>query len=68
MAVTSDDKMRGAQAALLFAKLQQFGVKSELHVWQEGGHGYGLYKRGKACDGWEDDLKVWLKLNGMLPE
>jgi len=68
MAVTSDDKMRGAQAALLFARLLKFGVNAEVHVWQKGGHGYGLYKRGEACDGWEEDLQVWLKLNGLLPE
>lgn len=66
MAVTSDDNMRGAQAALLFAELQKSGVATELHVWQKGGHGYGLYKRGNACDGWEDDLKVWLEVNGFL--
>jgi acetyl esterase/lipase len=68
MAVTSDDRMRGAQAGLLYSRLLQFGVKAEIHAWQKGGHGYGLHKIGNACDGWEDDLKVWLKLNGMLPE
>ena len=66
MAVTADDNMRGAQSALLFARLLKFGVSAELHVWQKGGHGYGLYKKGNACDGWEDDLKVWLDLNGFL--
>ncbi|QEG24245.1 alpha/beta hydrolase [Mariniblastus fucicola] len=66
MAVTADDNMRGAQAGLLLARLLQNGVKAEVHVWQEGGHGYGLYKRGKATDGWEENLKVWLELNGFL--
>lgn len=68
MAVTADDNMRGAQSALLFARLLEFGVKAELHVWQKGGHGYGLYKRGNASDGWEDDLKTWLDVNGFLSE
>lgn len=67
MAVTWDDKMRGAQSALLFAKLKQHDVPAELHVWQKGGHGYGIRANGNASDGWEDDLKIWLKLNGMLP-
>ena len=66
MAVTADDNMRGAQAALLFARLCRFGVKAEVHVWQKGGHGYGLYKKGNACDGWEEDLKTWLDVNGFL--
>ena len=66
MAVTSDDNMRGAQSALLFARLLKHGVPAEIHSWQKGGHGYGLHKLGNACDGWEDDLKVWLNLNGFL--
>ena len=68
MAVTADDAMRGAQAALLFAELQKSGVKSELHVWQDGGHGYGLYKRGRQPDGWEGHLKTWLKFNAWLSD
>ncbi len=66
MAVTWDDTMRGAQSALLFAKLKEFGVPAEIHAWQKGGHGYGIRERGNACDGWEKNLEVWLRLNGWL--
>lgn len=66
IAVTADDDMRGAQSALLFARLLKFGVSAEIHVWQQGGHGYGILEMGNACDGWEDDLKIWLELNGFL--
>lgn len=68
MAVTWDDRMRGAQSALLFARLKEFGVPAEIHAWQKGGHGYGIRQRGNASDGWEKQLQVWLKLNGWLPE
>jgi len=37
MAVTWDDKFRGAQAALLFAKLREHGVAAELHAYSTGG-------------------------------
>ena len=67
MAVTADDKQRGAQAALLFAKLCENKVPAELHVWQTGGHGYGMEKRDKQSDGWEKHLQAWLKLNQLLP-
>lgn len=66
MAVTWDDTMRGAQSALLFARLKEHGVAAEIHAWQKGGHGYGIRKNGNACDDWADDLKVWLDLNGFL--
>lgn len=68
MAVTWDDTMRGAQSALLFARLKEHGVAAEIHAWQKGGHGYGIRKHGNACDNWADDLKVWLDLNGFLSE
>jgi acetyl esterase/lipase len=64
MAVTWDDTMRGAQSALLFARLREFGVPAELHAWQRGGHGYGIQKRGNSSDGWQNHLQRWLKLNG----
>ena len=66
LAVTADDRMRGAQSALLFARLLESGVKAELHVWQKGGHGWGIEKWGSPCDGWENDLQAWLKTNGLL--
>jgi dipeptidyl aminopeptidase/acylaminoacyl peptidase len=68
MAVTWDDTMRGAQSALLFAKLKEFGVPAELHAWQKGGHGYGIREQGNATDGWQNDLRVWLALNGWVKE
>jgi len=66
LAVTADDKLRGAQSALLFAKLCEFGVDAEIHVWQHGGHGYGIRKSGRQVDGWEEALKVWLQENQLL--
>lgn len=66
LAATWDDKMRGAQSALLFARLKEHEVPAEIHMWQKGGHGYGLYKRNHPCDGWEEHLKVWLQTNGYL--
>ena len=66
LAATWDDKMRGAQSALLFARLKKYNVPAEIHMWQKGGHGYGLYKNDQPSDGWEEHLKVWLKTNGYL--
>ena len=47
MAVTWDDKFRGAQAALLFSRLREHDVSAELHAYSIGGHGYAMKKSDK---------------------
>ena len=38
-------------------------VPAEMHIFQSGGHGYGIRKHGTAVDGWENLAAVWLKAN-----
>jgi len=64
MAVTWGDKMRGAQSALLMSKLKQHNVPAELHVYQNGGHGYGIRKTELPVSKWHHHLATWLKFNG----
>ena len=64
MAVTWDDKMRGAQAALMLAELKKNGVLGELHVYSKGGHGYGMRNTGHPVSDWKEDLANWLQSTG----
>lgn len=66
MAVTADDRMRGAQAALLFVRLREHGVPAELHVYSQGGHGYGMRPSNNPVAKWGDRLEEWLKVRGFL--
>lgn len=66
MAVTWDDKMRGAQAALMLAELKKNNVMGELHVYSKGGHGYGMRDTGSPVSEWNDDLANWLKSSGFM--
>ena len=66
MAVTWDDVMRGAQSALLMSKLKEHDVPAELHVYQKGGHGYGINESEFPVSKWHHHLADWLKLNGFL--
>ena len=65
LAVTWDDKMRGAQAALMLAELKRNDVLGELHVYSKGGHGYGIRNSGQPVSGWKEDLANWLKSTGL---
>jgi len=66
MAVTWDDSMRGAQSALLFARLREYGVPAELHAYAKGGHGYGMRPSDNPVSKWNEQLHAWLKTSGFL--
>jgi acetyl esterase/lipase len=66
MAVTWDDAMRGAQSALLFARLREHGVPAELHAYTNGGHGYGIRPSENPVSTWNQHLQAWLETSGFL--
>jgi len=66
VAVTWDDKMRGADAALLLNALKKNKVPMELHVFAEGGHGYGLRPGPDQATTWPALAEVWLRNQGLL--
>lgn len=66
MAVTWDDAMRGAQSALLFARLRENKVPAELHAYAKGGHGYGIRESENPVSKWNLHLAAWLKASGFL--
>lgn len=66
MAVTWDDRFRGAQSALLFARLKEHGVPAEFHGYAKGGHGYGIRTSKNPVSNWHHQLEAWLKSSGFL--
>lgn len=60
LSVTADDAYRGVQAASLFIELKRAGVPAELHVYNRGGHGYGIRPGGHPVDSWHHRLADWL--------
>lgn len=42
------------------------GKPVEFHLYQNGGHGFGLGYPGHTSDGWFPVFKHWLDINGML--
>lgn len=66
IAVTWDDRYRGAQAALLFSRFREHDVPAELHVFARGGHGYGLRESDKPVAQWPRLLEQWLQSSGFL--
>lgn len=46
--------------------LHRFNIPCELHIYQKGGHGYGLGKSNNSESGWRYACSKWLEDNGFL--
>ena len=66
----SDDDEPGAQpeqSLALYRALRDAGVPAELHIYDEGGHGFGVRKTGLPVSNWPERCVDWLKHRGILP-
>ena len=61
---THDDRSSSLGSVLIYAGLKRNGVPAELHVYQNGGHGYGMRSvPGSDIGTWPDRATHWLVLN-----
>lgn len=57
-----DDKAVPVDNSKLFYRaLLKNNVRAEILLTQDGGHGFGMLKKGTDSDGWEKNLEKWLK-------
>ncbi len=61
LTVTHDDADRGIGAALLSIELKRNEVPCELHIFVQGGHGYGLRESENAVSQWPQACEKWLR-------
>ncbi len=62
---------RGASSplnsAILYTELLRNKVSAELHIFQNGGHGYGMREvDGSLIDSWPDRAEDWLRARGLI--
>jgi acetyl esterase/lipase/lysophospholipase L1-like esterase len=67
IAAASDDQLGLVPHSVdLYSKWLASKHPAELHIYQKGGHGFGMRKQDIPTDTWIDRLGDWLKLNGWL--
>ena len=63
---TDDDPSSGLGSAAIYMALKKAGVSSELHIYQNGGHGYGMReRRGSVVGSWRSRAADWLWIRGL---
>lgn len=69
VAVAYDDNARMTSSATgLLDAWKNAGRPAEGHMFSDGGHGFGMIRKGKACDIWTDLLAHWMTRIGVLPK
>jgi acetyl esterase/lipase len=64
---TDDDRSSSLGAVLFYAGLKKNGIPAELHVYGNGGHGYGLRPvKSSQISSWPDHAAHWLGTRGFL--
>lgn len=66
MVITQDDPVKVEGAMQYGLALKNAGVPWELHVYPQGGHGYGLRRTDKVVTTWPDRVADWMKAGGWL--
>jgi acetyl esterase/lipase len=66
IAITMDDPVRVEGAFGYALAMKKAKASCELHVYPEGGHGYGLRKTDKLVTTWPDRVTDWLRTGGWL--
>lgn len=63
-----DDRITAAGSALLYLEYKKLGLPAELHIYSQGGHGYGMHKGDKPVLTWSQRAGEWLKASGWLDQ
>lgn len=66
VALAADDPLFGKSDFGLITAWQKAGRPVEFHLYQNGGHGFGLGNPGKSSTGWFPQFMLWLEVNGFL--
>jgi acetyl esterase/lipase len=62
-----DDPVHVENAIVYFLALKNAKVPAELHVYAQGGHGYGLRRTELRVTTWPQTLEIWLRTIKVLP-
>ncbi len=63
---THDDKSSSLGSVLIYAGLKRHNIPAELHVFENGGHGYGMRAvAGSQIGTWPARAGEWLRLRGL---
>ncbi|MBL8820403.1 MAG: alpha/beta hydrolase [Planctomyces sp.] len=70
IAQSSDDQASAPEGSIqLYLELRKRGIPAELHLYESGGHGFGMRPRnaGNGAHDWSGRAEVWLRMHEWMP-
>jgi acetyl esterase/lipase len=65
IATSADDPLLKDAAIPIFQAWRAAGRPAELHLFENGGHGYGMNVQGLTSDHWFDEFVWWMRARGV---
>ncbi|HUT12504.1 MAG TPA: alpha/beta hydrolase [Thermoguttaceae bacterium] len=63
-----DDRISSENSVQMYLALKKAGVKTELHAFTAGGHGFGLRPSEHPCSGWPRLCEQWMRSLGLVAD
>jgi acetyl esterase/lipase len=64
--VAHDDKSNPIEAAELYLSYKRQNLPAEIHIYSQGGHGFGTRKKNLPVDGWLKAAEEWMDASGFF--
>jgi acetyl esterase/lipase len=61
-----NDPINAENSAVMYLALKRAGVAAELHIYNQGGHGFGLRPEKTPCSTWPARCEEWMRDRGLL--
>jgi acetyl esterase/lipase len=61
-----DDAVKVQNSISFYEALQKNNVPSEIHLYEKGGHGFGMNNNKTSSEKWMDWLKIWMEKNNWV--
>ena len=58
---TAHDDFNPLDMAKMYIALNEANISAELHIYESGGHGYGLRRTGLPVTSWNDRMEDWMR-------
>lgn len=66
VALAADDPIFGGRGMGIIQSWMSAKKPVEFHLYEQGGHGFGMYRKETTSTGWFDAFVSWLGMHGML--
>ncbi len=66
VALAADDPFFAHSGVGLIDSWRSAGRPVEFHLYEQGGHGFGMYQKTTTSTGWFDAYLRWIGMHGML--